>query len=275
MKRALMGATAAIVVAAGTSGCPRPQPICGNGVCEVGETNACGDCGGGPVCGNGACEAGETAAGCPGDCGGGGPVCGNGACEAGETAGSCPADCGGGGPVCGNGACEAGETVGSCPVDCGGGGGCSSHLDCASTQICVGTSCTSAYGRGFWVGAYDAEFSTNDPACVCAWDPDGTAPDGYVEISVDGFLTGTTSIVTNNFYPIWDSGVDVILTTSTLVEMDVWDDDGVGDDYFLYVTVPSASIIDAVRTGGGFIDVCGAFTSTTDDWCFTVRVAPL
>jgi len=46
-----------------------------------------------PVCGNGSCERGETAENCPMDCGQSTFECGNGLCESGENSVSCLADC--------------------------------------------------------------------------------------------------------------------------------------------------------------------------------------
>jgi formylglycine-generating enzyme required for sulfatase activity len=63
-----------------------------------------------PVCGNGTCEVGETSSSCPADCDDEGPVCGNGTCESGETSSNCPADCDGQTPT--------GETL---TLDLGGG----------------------------------------------------------------------------------------------------------------------------------------------------------
>ena len=100
--------------------------------------------GGGPVCGNGVCESGESQANCPGDCNGAGPVCGNGSCEAGETQAGCPADCGGGADCAGKecGSPKPGVTCGSCPE----GNYCHYEFYCVPkegicTPVCEGKQC--------------------------------------------------------------------------------------------------------------------------------------
>ena len=107
---------------------------CGDGVCAeyvvdgeicCNEGTTCPEDCAGPVCGNGVCEPGETPLSCPQDCEH--FVCGNGACEPGEEADGedpCPVDCA---PACGDCVCDDGEAFDTCPIDCGfcGDGVCS------------------------------------------------------------------------------------------------------------------------------------------------------
>lgn len=116
--------------------------VCGDMICAASEVHSCPqDCGNGgnggsnqnAVCGNGVCETGETATSCSQDCGGSSPVCGNGTCETGEDATSCPADCGGGGSGALN--CSDPNTIIGCGL-CSAAMICTAPYDAASCAAC-------------------------------------------------------------------------------------------------------------------------------------------
>ena len=96
--------------------------VCGNGICDAGETcQFCpGDCG--SCCGNGLCDPSESCQTCPGDCTVG-CDCGNGICQPGECS-SCIVDCLNPTDCCGDGTCFILESCATCPLDCGGAACC-------------------------------------------------------------------------------------------------------------------------------------------------------
>lgn len=128
--------------------------VCGDLVCELGETpvSCPSDCPN--VCGDSFCTGSESTASCPADCG---SLCGDGACNGSEATTNCPADCG---TQCGDGVCNGAETAQSCASDCapqcipdGGGLGCTATTQCCSgvghcstnakvqNRVCVGLNC--------------------------------------------------------------------------------------------------------------------------------------
>ena len=144
---------------------------------------SCGGGGTSPVCGNGWCETGESQANCPADCtGGGGTVCGNGTCEAGETAGSCPQDCVSGcvpdctGKTCGPNGCNG--SCGNCPPDfwCDIQGQCQSMNGC--TANCTGKSCDQDDGCGEPCGCPDGQVCISG-SCQLEGKPSGDTSGEY------------------------------------------------------------------------------------------------
>jgi hypothetical protein len=139
-----------------------PKAVCGNGMCETGESpSTCAqDCKTGPVCGNGTCEPGETTASCVQDCPSTGPKCGDGICQSNENVEMCPQDC-----HCGNGFCDAGETTSTCPQDCTTGPKCGNGV-CESGE--TSTSCVQDCPSSGEICTYNVPSSF--PGCTSSMD---------------------------------------------------------------------------------------------------------
>jgi tetratricopeptide (TPR) repeat protein len=114
---------------------------CGNDPCNLGgctlKDNKCVSIG--PLCGNGICEIGEDFVNCPNDCKPLEPVCGDGKCDESENCFSCKQDCGECGPYCGDGVCGNNEDCSSCSIDC----------KCESGQICDSGKCIAFSNSGY------------------------------------------------------------------------------------------------------------------------------
>lgn len=103
---------AASVCLLGLVGCGGEAAVCGDGVCDDGEsTQTCpADCTS-AQCGDSVCEGEENSQSCGVDC-----YCGNGSCDPTESYYTCENDCPFG--RCGNLVCEPGESTWSCLGDC-------------------------------------------------------------------------------------------------------------------------------------------------------------
>ena len=128
-----------------------------------------GDGPGDPVCGDGLCNGGETAGTCSADCP---DVCGDGWCTGSEGTADCPGDCG---TFCGDGVCNGGETPGNCSADCGvscvpdgQGAACTSSTNCCSgvgnctggkpsNRVCRDTPVSAVCGDGVVEGNEECE----------------------------------------------------------------------------------------------------------------------
>ncbi len=90
--------------------CVTPNTVCGNGVCETGETasNCAKDCG----------TSAKTCKGLCGKAGIGGCYCDTVCAKNGDCCPDYNTYCGTTSSVCPNGTCEAGETAANCPADC-------------------------------------------------------------------------------------------------------------------------------------------------------------
>jgi len=135
-----------------------PEPVCGDEICEGGETcesceTDCGVCQV-PECGDQLCNGSETCESCAVDCGAC-PVhqCGDNVCNDTETCESCEADCGycPAEPVCGDDSCNGAETCSSCAADCGAcptpySGPCNTGGQCAPSQVCDTASVPGLFG---------------------------------------------------------------------------------------------------------------------------------
>jgi hypothetical protein len=150
-------------------GGPNPNPECGNGKCEQGETgmNCPEDCKppGEPECGNGKCEPGENGFNCSEDCKPPGePECGNGKCEPGENGFNCPEDCTPPDePMCGDGKCGPQENAESCPKDCSDEPPPGDPVECLE-QECTG-SFYDCLGDDGCVGIISCMEQCQDEAC--------------------------------------------------------------------------------------------------------------
>ncbi len=81
-----------------------------------------------------------------------------------------------------------------------------------------------------------------------AWDAFGGAPDPYVSVVVNTVTVDTPTYANDTFTPAWNQTLLITLKTTDVLDVDVWDSDGVSDD--LIDGLEFKSWLSVVKAGG-------------------------
>ncbi|MSP16824.1 MAG: hypothetical protein EXR73_09480 [Myxococcales bacterium] len=105
---------------------------------------------------------------------------------------------------------------------------------CTGDNICVNGTCVNAFGRTYQIVVSHGSMTTQDPACSCAWDGLGGAPDPFVMLSFDASGANSyfrTNTIQDTFAPDWSDVTSTVIFAGTPFRFDVWDDDVTTDDW--------------------------------------------
>jgi hypothetical protein len=80
------------------------------------------------------------------------------------------------------------------------------------------------FGHDFAITVGHAEVAPREPNGT-VWDTDGSAPDPYAELFVDGNLILTTRDISDSYTADWTDQVTRRIDRGTTIELSVWDSD--------------------------------------------------
>lgn len=83
------------------------------------------------------------------------------------------------------------------------------------------------FGHEFAITVGHAEISPREPDGTL-WDTDGSAPDPYAQLFIDGALVLTTQNVSDAYTVDWTDQVSRRIDRGTALELRVWDSDPIG-----------------------------------------------
>lgn len=107
---------------------------------------------------------------------------------------------------------------------------------CSGETMCFNSQCVAAFGREYVITIADAAIPPTKPD-GSAWDPDGSAPDPFAVLSLDGRALGTTTVVHDSLLPVWrQTTAPTVVPAGGLLRVDVIDKDAVSDDGVLTCT---------------------------------------
>jgi hypothetical protein len=145
---------------------------------------------------------------------------------------------------------------------------CYQHEDCSGDEFCWYGSCEQATDRYWTVEMVAAEVGWVHPDGL-PWDTDSSPPDLYVEFGFDWDLC-LTSYVPDDFAPVWYESCDFYVPHSPTLTVDLWDVDGVMDEFATGWTWSGEGDFTALaRTAGtetGFVDPSGTIVLWVELW---------
>ncbi len=119
------------------------------------------------------------------------------------------------GQVCANGAC----------------GPCTASSQCDAVSICPANgACVNASGHSYVFTFTSASVPLTD-STGSSWDAFGGAPDPYAAVAVNGVKVVQTTAKPDTFTPIWGESITVTLSVGDKVEVQLWDQDSMSDDF--------------------------------------------
>ena len=104
------------------------------------------------------------------------------------------------------------------------GDSCKAHADCEDDLVCVKDECGTPYARRWRLTVESARLSDRDSAGD-PWDGDGSGPDPYVVVSVDGQTLLRTQERADTLAPAWNESITFVLGSNTQVQLTLLDAD--------------------------------------------------
>ncbi len=145
------------------------------------------------------------------------------------------------GPDAGPGGCSVRDLGASIEDSCGGDNIC---ICADGNAFCEGTgTCSVAFGRRYVIAVSGLNLADRRPDGMCWDDPGCGAPDPYVAIVADGALLLTTPAGVDLYEGVYDppAGVETTIVAGSEVQIDVFDEDVLDDDFAFGCVLRSAT----------------------------------
>jgi len=106
---------------------------------------------------------------------------------------------------------------------------------CAGETICIGTTCEPAFNRIYTFGQISITVAAKNQGGG-DWDPLGGQPDPQVAVKLNGTQVLSTGFKDNVFTAAFTESTDQQIVGGSKLELDMSDDDGIGDDHIFGCT---------------------------------------